>query len=59
MDQRLEIKESKKINKYFDFVRELKKKLLKMKVTVIPIVVGTLGTVFKFLGKIVVELEIR
>ena len=49
-DHRVKIKESEKINKYIDFARE-QKKLWKMKVTVIPIVVGALGTVHKETGK--------
>ena len=39
----MKIKESKKIDKYFDFAGELKK--LWNKVMIIPIVVGTLGMV--------------
>ena len=42
-DQRAKIKESEKISKYLNFVRELKK-LWNMEVTVIPIEVGVLGT---------------
>ena len=41
-DNRGKMKESKKINKYLDLARELKK-LGNMKVTMIPIVVGMLG----------------
>ena len=46
-DHRVKLKESKKKDKYLDLVRELKKKLWDMKVTVIPIVIGVLGTVTK------------
>ena len=45
-DHRLKLKESKKRDKYIDLARELKK-LWNMKVTVIPIVTGELGTVTK------------
>ena len=53
-----EIKESEKIDKYMDLVRELKK-LWNMKVTGIPIVIGTLGTVPKCLESEMEEMEIR
>ena len=42
------------MNKYLDIARELKKQL-NMKVTVIPVVVGALGTVPKSLEKRVKE----
>ena len=42
-DRRMKIKEIEKIDKFLDLARELKKPW-NMKVTVIPIVVGTLGT---------------
>ncbi len=48
------MKESKKIDKYLDLARKLKK-LWNMKVMVILIVIGALGMVPKALGK----LEIR
>ena len=48
-DQRVKMKESKKIDKYLDH-RELKK-LWNMKVTVMPIVVGALGTSSKDLTR--------
>ena len=48
------MKENEKIGKYLDLARELKK-LWNMKVIVIPIVVGALGTVPKKLE----NLEIR
>ena len=44
MDHRVKMKESKKIDKYLDLVRELRK-LYNVSVTVIPIVAGALGTV--------------
>ena len=49
-DHRIKLKESEKKEKYLDFTRELKK-LWYMKVTVIPIVIGALGTVTKGLVK--------
>ena len=45
-DHRVKLKESKKRDKYVDFSREVKK-FWTMKVTVIPIVIGALGTVTK------------
>ena len=45
-DHRVKMKENEKIDEYFDLIRELKM-LWNMKVTVIPIVVGALGTVPK------------
>ena len=53
----MKVKESEKTNKYLDLVRELKK-LWNIKVTVIPIVVGTLGIIPKGLEKRLGELEI-
>ena len=47
---RVKLKESERKGKYLDLVRRLKK-LLNMKVTVIPIVIGVLGTVAKSLVK--------
>ena len=49
-DQRVKIKEIEKRGKYLDLVRELRK-LWNMRVTVIPIVIGTLGTVPKGLER--------
>ena len=49
-DLSVKIKENEKRNKYFDFARELKK-IRDMKVTVIPVVIGVLGTVYKGLEK--------
>ena len=46
-DQRVKLKESEKDIKYMDLGKELKKKLWNMKVTVIPIVIGALGTITK------------
>ena len=43
---RVKLKESEKRDKYLDLARELKK-LWNMKVTVKPIIIGTLGTVTK------------
>ena len=45
-EHRVKSKESGKNDKYLDLVRELKK-LWNMKVTMIPIVIGALGTVTK------------
>ena len=42
---RVKLKESKKRDKYQDLARELKK-LWNMKATVIPIVIGALGTIY-------------
>ena len=55
---RVKIEERKKIDKYLYLVRE-PKRLWTMKVMVIPIVVGALGTVPKGLEKMLEELEIR
>ena len=45
-DHRVKLKESEKRDNYLDFAMELKK-LSNMKVTIIPIVIGALGTVTK------------
>ena len=45
-DHRIKLKESKKKNKYSDLARELKK-LWNTKMTVIPNLIGALGTVTK------------
>ena len=50
VDHKVKFKESKKGDKYYDFVRELRN-LRNMKVTVIPIVIGALGTVRKGLER--------
>ena len=56
-NNRVKLKESEKKNKYWDLPRELKK-LWNMKVTVIPIVIGALGTVTKRLVQGLEDLEI-
>ena len=56
-DHRIKLKESEKRDKYLDFARELKK-LRNMKVTIIPIVIGALGTVTKGLLKGLEDLEV-
>ena len=48
-DHRVKLKESEKRDKYQDLARVLKK-LQNMKVTVIPIVIGALGTINKLNG---------
>ena len=53
------IKESEKGDKYVDLIKELKKKLWNMKVAVMLIVVGALGTILNRLLKGVEDLEIR
>ena len=57
-DHWVKIKESEKGDNCLDFARELRK-LRNIKVTVIPIVVGSLGTVSKNLEKRLNEREIR
>ena len=57
-DHKEKIKENEKIDKYLALTRELEK-LINVKVTVIPIVVGALGTVPKSLKMKLRELEIR
>ena len=57
-NHRVKLKESKKKVKYLDLARELKK-LWKIKVTIIPIVIGALGTVTKGLVQKLEDLEIR
>ena len=46
VDRRVKIKENEKRNKYSHIVRE-QKKLWNMKLTVIPVVIGALGTIPK------------
>ena len=58
VDHRLKVKESEKKDKYLNLDRELKK-LWNMKVTFIPIVIGTLGTVTEGLLERLEGLEIR
>ena len=55
-DNRIKLKECEKKNKYLDLTRELKK-LWNRKVTIIPIVIGTFGTVTKGLLKGLEDLE--
>ena len=57
-DHRVKLKESKKRDKSLDLARELKK-LWKNEVTVIPSVIGALGTVTKGLVQDLEDLEIR
>ena len=57
-DYRVKLKESEKRDKYLDLARELKK-TVNMKVTVIPIVSGALGTVTKGFVQGLEDLEIR
>ena len=57
-DHRVKLKESKKRDKYLDLTRELKK-LWNMKMMVIQIVIGVLGTVTKGMVEGVKNLEIR
>ena len=56
MDHRTNLKESEKKDKYLDLARELKK-LWNMKVTIVPIVIGALGTITKGLLKGLDDLE--
>ena len=46
---RVKLKKREKIDKYLDLARE-QEKLWKMKVTAIPIIIGTFGTVTKVQG---------
>ena len=57
-DHRINLKESEKKDKYLDLARELKK-LWNMKVTIVPIVIGALGTVTKGLLKGLEDLEVN
>ena len=57
MDHRINLKESEKKDMYLDLARELKK-LWNMKVTIVPIVIGTLRTITKGLLKCQEDLEI-
>ena len=56
-DHRINLKESEKKDKYLNLARELKK-LWNMKVTIVPIVIGALGTITKGLLKGLEGLEI-
>ena len=57
VDHRINLKESEKTDKYLDLARELKK-LWNMKVTIVPIVVGALGTITEGLLKGLEDLEV-
>ena len=57
MDHRINLKESEKKDKYLDLARELKK-LWNMKVTIVPIVIGALGTITNRLLKGLEDLEV-
>ena len=56
-DPRINQKESEKNDKYPDLARELKK-LWNMKVTIVPIVIGALGTITRGLFKGLEDLEV-
>ena len=56
-DHRINLKESVKKYKYLDLARELKKRW-NMKVSIVPIVIGALGTITKGLLKGLEDLEI-
>ena len=57
-DQRVKLKECEKRDMYLDLAREWKKKLWNIKVTIISIVIGALGTVTKGLVQGLEDLEI-
>ena len=58
-NHRIKLKECEQKDRYFDLARELKKnKLWYIKVTIIPIVIGAVGTVTKGLLKGLEDLEI-
>ena len=56
-DHRINLKESEKKDKYLNLARELKK-LRNMNVTIMPIVIGALGTITKGLLKCLEDLEV-
>ena len=56
-DHRINLKECETKDKYLDLARELKK-LWNMKVTIVPIVIGALGTITKGLLKGLEDLEV-
>ena len=56
-DHRINLKEGEKRDKYLNLARELKK-LWNMKVTIVPILIGVLGTVTKGLLKGLEDLEV-
>ena len=57
VDHRINLEECKKKDKYLDLARELKK-LRDMKVMIVPIVIGALGTITKGLLKGLEDLEV-
>ena len=56
-DHRINLKENEKKDKYLNLARELKK-LWNMKVMIVPIVIGALGTITKGLLKGLEDLEV-
>ena len=56
-DHRINLKEGEKKDKYLDLARELKK-LWNMKVTIVTIVIGALGTITKRFLKGLEDLEV-
>ena len=56
-DHKINLKECEKKDKYLDLARELKK-LWNMKVTIVPIVTGALGTITKGLLKGLEDLDL-
>ena len=56
-DHRIKLKECEKKDKYLDLARELKK-LRNMKVTIVPIVIGAIGTITKGLFKGLDDFEV-
>ena len=56
-DHRINLKESEKKDKYLDLASELKK-LWNMKVTIVPIVIGALGTITKGFLKALGHMEV-
>ena len=57
-DRKVKLKEYEKKEKSFDLSKKLKKKTWEMKVTIIPLVFGALGTVTKGLVQGLEDLEI-
>ena len=56
-DHRIKLKECEKKDKYLDLAREMKK-LWNMKLTIVPIGIGALGTITKGLLKGLEDLEV-
>ncbi len=56
-DHRINLNESEKKDKYLDLAKELKK-LWNMKITIVPIVIGALGTITKGLLKGLEDLQV-